>query len=228
MLSRLPRLCVAFCHRHAWRVLAVALLSSLGAASYVATTLDMDTDTGRLFPDDLRWRQLSMQFDAAFPQNDDLLVVVIDAQTSEQADAAAAALAARLADEPLARAVRRPDADDFFRRNGLLYLEEPELAELSARIVDMQPLLGALARDTSLHGLFTTLAQAGDAPASGEFDWQRLAAPMQAVAPAIGISAILPRATACPPSVAIDATASSAIRSEAFGMRSMPGAFSGG
>ena len=102
------------CQRHAWPVVLGALLLAATCGWYTAGNLGMDTDTGNLFPDDLPWQRVSAEFDAAFPQNDDLLAVVVDASTPEQAEDAAAALAARLAEEPLVRTVRRPDGGDFF------------------------------------------------------------------------------------------------------------------
>lgn len=182
MLSRVPRALTAACVRQPWTVLVTVVLLSVLAGVYTARNIGMDTATADLFPDDLPWRQLAADFDAAFPQNDDLLVVVIDAATPELAEAAAVTLAARLRDEPLIRSLRLPEHGEFFRRHGLLYLDETELRRLSARIVETQPLLGTLAGDPTLRGLFRTLAEAAEAAARGEFDWQRLAAPLDAVA----------------------------------------------
>ena len=182
MLSRLPRLCVDRCQRHAWPVLLTAALLCVLGVIYTVRNLGMDTDTGHLFPDDLPWRQRSAAFDAAFPQNDGVLVVVIDASTPEQADAASDALATRLAGEALVKHVRRPGGGEFFKRNGLLYLDLDELTALAARVVESQALLGALAHDLTLRGLFETLARAGEAATRGEFDWQRLVAPLNAIA----------------------------------------------
>ena len=42
-----------------------------------------------MLPSGLAWRQDELKLDAAFPQNVDLLVVVIDGQTGDLADRAA-------------------------------------------------------------------------------------------------------------------------------------------
>ena len=67
------------CQRHAWTVLLAALVLATASGWYTAGNLGMDTDTSRLFPDDLPWQQVSAEFDAAFPQANDVLLVVIDA-----------------------------------------------------------------------------------------------------------------------------------------------------
>ncbi|MFS2021660.1 RND transporter, partial [Massilia sp. CT11-108] len=58
----------------------------------------------------------------------------------------------------LFRAVDLGAGAEFFRRNGLLYLDAHEVRDLAARLVDARPLLGALARDPSLRGVANLLA----------------------------------------------------------------------
>src|SRR5690606_3623333 len=126
-------------------------------------------DTARLFPDDLPWRAREIEFDRVFPQNDDLLAVVIDADTPARADRAADLLAEEIRKRPdLFRNVYRPDGGDFFRRHGLLYLSVDELASLTAQVAEIQPFLGTLATDPSLAGLFEMLAQAMDGVRDGD------------------------------------------------------------
>ena len=54
--------------------------------------------------------------------------------------------------------VRRPDGGEFFDRNGPLFLSPAELQKISDKLIEAQPLIGTLARDPSLRGLFDTLA----------------------------------------------------------------------
>src|SRR5262249_8204431 len=73
----------------------------------------------------------------------------------ELADDAAGRLAARLAERPdLFENVRRPDASEFFRRNGLLFLPTADVEKVSDAVVKAQPLIAALAADPSVRGLF--------------------------------------------------------------------------
>ena len=62
------------------------------------------------------------------------------------------------AEPELFRYVRQPDGGAFFDRNGLLFLSVAELEALSEQLIAAQPLIGNLARDPSLRGLFDTLA----------------------------------------------------------------------
>src|SRR5713101_1540122 len=150
---------VEFARRNAATVVLAALLLSLGGGFYAASHLAIDTNIENMLPTDLAWRQNEVALDQAFPQNDTLLVVVIDGQTGDLADRAARELADRLRAEPeLFRYVRQPDGGAFFDKNGLLFLPSAELEALSEQLISAQPLIGTLSRDPSLRGLFDTLA----------------------------------------------------------------------
>ncbi len=145
--------------RRAGLVAALALLLTIASGFYAATHLSIDTDINNMLPANVPWRQNERALDKAFPQNADLLVVVIDGQTGDIAENAARELAERMRAEPdLFTYVRRPDGGQFFDRNGPLFLSVPELQALSDKLVEAQPLIGTLARDPSLRGLFDTLA----------------------------------------------------------------------
>jgi hypothetical protein len=150
---------VDLARRNAAAVAILGLVLSLGGAFYAATRLTVDTDLGHMLPTEVAWRQNEIALDQAFPQNDSLLVIVIDGQTGDLADRAARELADRLRAEPeLFRYVRQPDGGPFFDQNGLLFLPVAELEALSEQLIAAQPLIGTLARDPSLRGLFETLA----------------------------------------------------------------------
>jgi hopanoid biosynthesis associated RND transporter like protein HpnN len=150
---------VDLARRNAAAIAIAGLVLSLGAAFYAATHLAIDTDLQRMLPTELAWRQNEIALDQAFPQNNNLLVIVIDGQTGDLADRAARQLADRLRAEPeLFGYVRQPDGGAFFDQNGLLFLPVAELETLSEQLIAAQPLIGNLARDPSLRGLFDTLA----------------------------------------------------------------------
>src|ERR1700730_1832316 len=97
--------------------------------------------------------------DEAFPQNNNLLVVVIDGRTPDLAEKAADELAEKMRAEPqLFTYVRHPDGGPFFDRNGLLFLSTGELENVAQQLIAAQPLIGSLAHDPSLRGLFDALA----------------------------------------------------------------------
>ena len=83
-------------------VLTLVLSALLGFAScwVLATRFALDTDTMRMFPEDLPWRQAEKAINAAFPQRDNVIAVVVDGATPDAAEHAAVALARRLAASP--------------------------------------------------------------------------------------------------------------------------------
>jgi uncharacterized protein len=149
---------VRFSRRHAlWVVLAAVTLTVIGGY-YAVTHLSVDTDTDNLIDPNLPWRQREQDFDRHFPQFTSLIVVVLDAEAPDQAGDAAAALAAKLKTESkFFKSVERPDGSEFFQREGILLLPKKEVQDFADQIVAAQPMIGTLAADPSLRGLFDTL-----------------------------------------------------------------------
>src|SRR5258705_1372284 len=134
---------VATCARRPW--VAIVLASALGASAfaYTATHIAIDTDSAKLIVDDVAWRKRELVFDAAFPHRADLMVVVVDGATAEQAEQTAATLTQRLSnDRRTFRTVWRPDGGAFFDRAGLLFEPTGELVQTLQRLVTAQHLLG--------------------------------------------------------------------------------------
>jgi uncharacterized protein len=150
---------VEFARRNAVLVTIACLGLAAAAAVYAAGHLTVDTDIERMLPSNVAWRQNERALDEAFPQNSNLLVAVIDARTPDLAEQAAAELADKMRAEPqLFTHVRQPDGGPFFDRNGLLYLSPEELDKVAQQLIAAQPLIGSLAHDPSLRGLFDALA----------------------------------------------------------------------
>jgi hypothetical protein len=146
-----------FAQRFAVLVTVMALLLTVVAAVFFVRNFSMNMTTEEMLSDQLPFRQLARELDRELPQRSGL-VVVVEGRTPEQADDAAAALAARLALKPkLFHSVSYLEGNDFFRRNGLLFLKLDALEALSDRLARAQPFLGALWRDPSLRGLFGML-----------------------------------------------------------------------
>jgi hypothetical protein len=157
-LSRLLAALVEGSRRRAPIVLAGAILLAALSCWLAATRLGVTTDTDELFAASLPWRQHELAFGRAFPQFTDLIVAVVDADTPEQADQTAAALAQALAADPAHIAsVRRPDASPFLEANALLFLDEPALSGLMDQTIDAQPFFGQLVADPSARGLFAAM-----------------------------------------------------------------------
>jgi hopanoid biosynthesis associated RND transporter like protein HpnN len=150
---------VAFCCRWPWAVIAACLLLAGGAAWYTTQNFAMNTDSEQLIDAKVGWRMRQARFDAAFPQQTNLTLVVIDGVTPELAESAAARLTEKLAANPtLFLHVLRPDGGPFFNRNGLLFLSLPEVKDTTQQLIRAQPFLGGLAADPSLRGIMTNLS----------------------------------------------------------------------
>ena len=149
---------VQFAARRPLLVLSLAMLLGCFCVWLAATRLAVTTDVDGLFSASLPWKQREATMKHMFPQFNDLLVAVIDADAPEQADATAAGLeTALLADHGHFRTVRRPDSSAFFDRNGLLFLDPAALETLLNQTIDAQPFLGQLAGDPTARGLFAAL-----------------------------------------------------------------------
>ena len=117
---------VAFCCRWPWAVITACLILAGGGVWYTSQNFAMNTDSEQLIDAKVGWRMRQARFDAAFPQQNNLTLVVIDGATPEIAESAAARLSQKLAANPVLFAhVRRPDGGAFFNQNGLLFLSLP-------------------------------------------------------------------------------------------------------
>jgi hopanoid biosynthesis associated RND transporter like protein HpnN len=176
---------VAFSTDHAFTAIGASIL--LGAISiwFAVGHFAMTTDTNQLLSSSLDWRQRQASFDAQFP-NQGQIVVVIDGKTPELAEQAAAALTARLTTEgPLFSSIERPDATPFFKQNGLLFLSAKDVQSNMAKLISAQPFLGPLATDPSLRGLTTTLSTFATGLAAGQASVQDLQTPASKLADAL-------------------------------------------
>lgn len=154
---------VDHCRRAAvWVVTGVFVATGLSAV-YTANHLTLDTDPVHLLDPDLRFRKLQQDFYAAFPQLDDVILVVVDRGSAEHRRDAVRELAALLEQHPsLFESVYQPQQDEFFDKYGLLYFDVEELWRLDERLAEWSPFLGTLAQDPSLRGFFSILTLALD------------------------------------------------------------------
>jgi hopanoid biosynthesis associated RND transporter like protein HpnN len=158
MLTSLITRIVVFSARRAWLVIALSLAAAGLGGWYTATHFAINTDIGKLLDSDEPWSRRDAAISAAFPQRGQMILAVIEAPSTELADAAADELAQALRTQPARfRAVDRPGGGAFFERNGLLFLEPAALGPMMQRLDAAGPLLQALAHDPSLRGLANTL-----------------------------------------------------------------------
>jgi hopanoid biosynthesis associated RND transporter like protein HpnN len=158
MLRSIIARIVDFSTRRRWPVIAVTLVVALAASIYSVRHFAIDTNIDHLISPELAWRKQEAEFERAFPQRAELILVVVQAPTPEDVKQATMALAARLAERrDVLKSVRMPGGGEFFEKNGLLYLGKEEIARTTSQLTRAQPLLGTLASDPSLRGVLDAL-----------------------------------------------------------------------
>ncbi|UMM63965.1 MMPL family transporter [Aristophania vespae] len=155
MLSRLTRGLNHFCACHAYLVVSLFILLSVGAGWLSYNRLGITTETDKLFSDSLPWKHHNHEIERLFPGEKDTLVAIIKAATPEEGQATAHALTEELQkDKEHFTSVSEPAANPFYTQHALLFLEKPQLDKLLDSTISAQPFLGMLAADPSLVGLF--------------------------------------------------------------------------
>ncbi|WP_321883399.1 hopanoid transporter HpnN [Paraburkholderia bannensis] len=143
--------------RAAWVITLALVLAVLGGV-YVAKHFKINTDISGLVENNAEWAALGDAKDRAFPQRSGSLLVVVEAQAPELADAAADKLAgALMQDKNEFSAVTQPAGGPFFEHNGLLFPSTPTVLSTTGQLVQARPLINQLAKDPSLAGLAGTL-----------------------------------------------------------------------
>lgn len=149
---------VEFCRQHAPWVVGSALLLTAVCVDYTVNHFAISTDTSQVLSRDLPFQRLQGQLDASFPQLKDTALVVVDGDTSELAEQASRRLAAWLrARSDDIEGVYEPGAGEFFRKNGLLFLNTNDLWALSNRLSQAQPLIAQLSQRPTLPELLSVL-----------------------------------------------------------------------
>jgi hypothetical protein len=131
---------------------SVAITVALGV--YTALGLGINSDNVRMLADSLQAKIAYKEFSRFFPNLDDALLVVIDAESAEQAREATEQLTRVLAEHRDSfTSVYVPGGGSFFERNGLLYRTPEEVYEFSDQMVRLQPVLAQLEVDPSVESL---------------------------------------------------------------------------
>jgi uncharacterized protein len=151
-----------------WVILLSILLAAL-ALNYTKNNLGMNTDTKDMLSAELSWRQLDLEYEKNFPQYTDNILVVVEANTPDQAlDAADLLYQNLLTETELFKSVYYPNELSIFKDSALLFLDTDELQDLADNLAAIQPFLGRLTQDQTLRGLFSMLEDAIDAIEDGD------------------------------------------------------------
>lgn len=144
---------VRTCTRLAPLTVVLALVLAVGAGFYTARNFKINTDINTLISPDLDWRQRDIAFEKAFDQ-ERLILAVVEAPSPEFASAASEKLVEKLApDTKHFDSVRSLDNSEFFRKNGLLFLPEQEVAQATGEFASAAPLIEIMTGDPSIRGL---------------------------------------------------------------------------
>jgi hopanoid biosynthesis associated RND transporter like protein HpnN len=167
-------------------VILVAVMLAILAIAYSSQHFTMMTDTAQLISRDVSWWRDKETFDTAFPQQNDLMVVIVDGATPELTASGVAELAARLSMRTdLYQTVKQPDGGPFFEQNGLLYLPLSDVDAITRQLISSQPFLGALAADPSLRGVMSSISTALQGVQIGQAKLEDLDASLRALADAL-------------------------------------------
>ncbi len=142
------------CTRYPRAVIAGFGLLAAAAAVHSLLAFSIDTDTKRLLPATLPWRQVQIAYERKFPR--DSILVVVEAPTAEGVAAASQALVDGLR-SPSIKAATALGSGSFFDRNTLLFAPVARARELAGSLVQSAPLIGIAARDPSLRGIASLL-----------------------------------------------------------------------
>ncbi|HTH60598.1 MAG TPA: MMPL family transporter [Paraburkholderia sp.] len=149
---------VAWSVRRAAWVIALSIALAVLSGVYVAKHFRINTDISGLVVNDAHWAGLGKAIDDAFPQRGGSILVVVEADAPELADAAATKLADALKQDTEAfSGVSQPAGGPFFEHNGLLFLPTETVLSTTGQLVQARPLVNQLAKDPSLTGLAGTL-----------------------------------------------------------------------
>ncbi|WP_131115056.1 MMPL family transporter [Lichenihabitans psoromatis] len=178
MLTKIVQRIVAACCLHAKLVLLISVLLGAASAYYSVTHFAINTDSSKLISTELPWRKTETALNTAFPQNNNLILVVIDGVTSERAQAAATSLVDTLKGQTQHfEFVQLPPEQSFYAKNGLLFKTTDEVQETTDQLVKVQPLLSTLSNDPSLRGFSNAMSLLGAGVERGDADLSQVAGP---------------------------------------------------
>src|SRR5215208_4913944 len=149
---------IDLCTRHPWTVILTAAVLSAAAALYTVQNFAITTDVSKLLSPELPWRQRESAFETAFPQRNDIILVVLEAATPERVKDASNRLADALSKRSDAVAsVRQPGGGPFFEKNGLLYLPVDEVERTTRQLATAKPLISGLSANRNLKGVMDAI-----------------------------------------------------------------------
>jgi hopanoid biosynthesis associated RND transporter like protein HpnN len=150
-------------------LLISAVLLAYLSIIYTSNHLSINTDTTEMIAPEMAFQQNRRLFEKAFDQDTHTMLVVLESSSPELTKASAQRLARELAaDTEHFVKIYRPDDNDFFQKNGLLYLDTDKLQDFSVTLAQAQPFIGRISQDPSLNGFFSIFQDALNAENKSE------------------------------------------------------------
>ncbi len=155
--------------RFRYWILLLFMAAGAFALVYTLNNLTINTNTRDMLSKELDWRELDLAYESEFPMYVDTVLVVVEADTPDQAADAAQHLKTRLQQaSTYYENIYYAAGLEFFRKSALLYMEQDELQDLADQLAAIQPFLGQLVHDQSLRGLFDLIQEAVAARRDGQ------------------------------------------------------------
>ena len=154
---------------HSTRVLLAWLVVAVLSMVLAVTSLEINTDPGKMISKDLPFRQSFIDFTHAFPASDNNFIVVVEGPDGETAREASRALVESFQSrKDLFSDVYAPGLGEFFDRYGILYLPESEINDIVDKTSKSGALLKLLSASPNLAGMAQILEQITPAIAAGQ------------------------------------------------------------
>lgn len=149
---------VLFSVRRARLVIAISLIVAVASLLYSNFYLPVNSEQESLVSHESEFFKREDTFSAAFPQHNNTIIILLSGDDAWKVGQAAKRLGDKLESHTdLFKNVFYPQGMEFFRQNGLLYLEEGDLIEFTDGLAQAQPAIASLAKDPNLRGLLELL-----------------------------------------------------------------------
>lgn len=147
--------------RFPWILILLTISLTAASLHYTINNLGVNTNTAEMLSPDLPFQKNRQRIEAEFPQDANVIILVVDALTPEETSQAANTLAEALKSQTdNFSSVYIPTENDFFRQQALLFLDQDELDELAIKLTEAQPFIGYLSQNYNLEGLFDIIIKA--------------------------------------------------------------------
>lgn len=147
--------------RRPWLILFIVLFLAAISTNYAVNNLSINTDTAELIAPDAPFQQNRRKFEQAFAQDMHTLLLVVESDAPELTKAATKRLSRLLsADKVNFKSVYIPNDNEFFRKNGLMFLDLNDLQIISSNLAQAQPFIGRISEQPNLSGFLSILNDA--------------------------------------------------------------------